>query len=72
MQAVKSKPLYWKIYSVHEIDLIYLDIWRRVFLQCLNVLNALFFIVVMHVTFHNNLSMLRWKEFLQYFRELYI
>ena len=59
VQAVKSKPLYWKIYSIHQTDLIYLDIWRSVFQQCLNVLNALFFIVVMHVTFQNNLSMLR-------------
>ena len=28
---------------------------------------CIIFIVVMHITFQNNLSMLRWKVFLQYF-----
>ena len=42
IQAVKSKPLYWKIYSIHQKDLIDLDIWRRVFQQSLKVLNAFF------------------------------
>ena len=50
IQAVKSKPLYWKIYSIHPKDLIDLDIWRRIFQ--LNFYSG-------YVTFQNNLSMLR-------------
>ena len=64
--SCKSKPLYWKIYRVHQTDLIYLDIWRRVFQQSLNVLNALFYSGYA-CYLQNNLSRLRWKVFLQYF-----
>ena len=31
IQAVKNKPLHSKIYSLHQTDQIYLDIWRRIF-----------------------------------------
>ena len=43
-KLLKNKPLYWKIYSIHQTDRIYLDIWRRILKQSLNMywMNSLF------------------------------
>ena len=48
----------------------YLSIWLRIFQQSLNVLIALFLIVVMRVTFQNNPSRLNGKYFYSILRGL--
>ena len=37
IQTVKNKPLYSKIYGIHQTDQIYRDIWRRIFQQSLKM-----------------------------------